>query len=87
MAEIAIATPSSITDCSVSPRTRPKMTIRATAAQAMPPNTLVSVSSSRCSGDLLGGTADSIAAIRPIWVDIPVSVMTIEPVPRVTEVF
>ena len=59
----------------------------ATATQAIAPRTLVRESSSFCSGDLLGATAESMVAIWPIWVPMPVSVTTIAPVPRVTEVF
>ena len=61
--------------------------ITATAPHATRPSTLVSVSSSRCNGDLVRTTLVSIEAICPIWVCIPVAVTIIEAVPRVTEVF
>ncbi len=59
----------------------------ATATQAIRPSTPVNEFSSRCSGDFVCLTADSIVAIRPIWVCMPVSVTTKVAVPRVTEVF
>ena len=65
----------------------PTTTMMATAPHAMIPSTLVSESSSFCSGDLVRVTELSIVAIWPIWVCIPVAVTTIVPVPRVTEVF
>ncbi len=61
--------------------------MNATAPQAMRPSTFVSESSSRCSGERLRVTEDSIVAIWPIWVCMPVAVTTIAPVPLVTEVF
>ena len=51
------------------------------------PSTLVSESSSRCSGERLRVTEVSIVAIWPIWVCMPVAVTTMVAVPRVTEVF
>ena len=53
----------------------------------MMPSTLVSESSSRCSGDRVRVTEVSIVAIWPIWVSMPVAVTTRVAVPRVTEVF
>ena len=61
--------------------------MNATAVQAMMPSTLVSESSSFCSGDRVRVTEVSIVAIWPIWVSMPVAVTTIAAVPRVTEVF
>ena len=49
--------------------------------------TRVSLSSSCCSGDRVRVTDDSMLAIWPIWVCMPVAVTTITPVPRVTDVF
>ena len=59
----------------------------ATAPQATTPSTLVSESSSLCSGERVRVTDVSMVAIWPIWVCIPVAVTRIEPVPRVTDVF
>ena len=70
-----------------SPRARPTTTMNATAAQAIVPSTLVSESSSRCSGERVRVTEVSIVAIWPISVCMPVAVTTIAAVPRVTEVF
>ena len=61
--------------------------MNATAVQAMIPSTLVSESSSFCSGDRVRVTEVSIVAIWPISRLIPVAVTTIAPVPRVTDVF
>ena len=61
--------------------------MNATAVHAMMPSTLVSESSSFCSGDRVRLTEVSIVAICPIWVCIPVAVTTIDAVPRVTDVF
>ena len=66
MAEIAIATPNMSTDSMDCPRATPRTTMSTTAAQAITPRTLVSESSSRCSGDFLGATTDNIVAIWPI---------------------
>ena len=68
IAEIAIEMPSRMTEVISWPRTRPMMTMIATAPHAIQPSTPVSESSSRCSGDLAGFTAESIDAMRPIWV-------------------
>ena len=87
IAEMAIAVPSSSSWSAGIPRISPATTMTATAPQAMMPSTLVSVSSSRCSGDRVRVTDVSIVAIWPIWVCIPVAVTTIVAVPRVTEVF
>ena len=87
MAEIAIATPRSRTSDSGSPRKSPTTTITATAVQATMPMTDVSLSSSCCSGDRVRVTDDSMLAICPIWVCMPVAVTTMTPVPRVTDVF
>ena len=62
-------------------------TMTATALQAMTPSTLVSLSSSRCSGDFVFSTDDSSVAMLPICVVMPVAVTSIVPVPRVTDVF
>jgi hypothetical protein len=61
--------------------------MKATAVQAMTPSTLVSESSSRCSGDRVRFTSVSMVAMRPISVCMPVAVMTTVEVPRVTDVF
>ena len=87
IAEMPIEIPSSITVARSCPRTSPITTMIATAVQAITPRILVSESSSRCRGDRCGAIADSIDAICPICVRIPVSVTTIVAVPRVTEVF
>ena len=87
IAEMAIAVPSSSRSCSGVPRIAPTMTMNATAVHAMIPRTLVSESSSFCSGDRVRVTEVSIVAIWPIWVCIAVAVTTIAAVPRVTEVF
>ena len=87
MAEIAIEMPSRSTEAISWPRTRSNTTITATAPHAIHPSTPVRESSSRCSGDFAGATAESIEAMRPISVPIPVSVTTIVAVPRVTWVF
>ena len=87
IAEMAIAVPSSSSWSAGIPRISPTTTMTATAPQAMMPSTLVSESSSRCSGDRVRVTEVSIVAIWPIWVCIPVAVTTIVAVPRVTEVF
>ncbi len=87
MAEIAIAVPSSTTSVNDSPRAMPTMTMISTAVHAMIPSTLVSVSSSRWSGDRVRVTEVSIVAIWPIWVPMPVAVTTMVAVPRVTAVF
>ena len=63
------------------------MTMTATAPHAIQPSTPVSESSSRCSGDFACLTDESIDAIWPIWVVMPVSVITTVAVPRVTWVF
>ena len=76
MAEIAIEMPSRITDAIGWSRTSPKMTMTATAPHAIQPSTPVSESSSRCSGDFACLTDESIDAIWPIWVVMPVSVIT-----------
>ena len=87
MAEIAIAVPSRRSWSSGSPRAHPTRTMKATAPHAMTPRTLVSESSSRCSGERLRVTDVSMVAMRPISVDIPVAVTTAVAVPRVTDVF
>lgn len=87
IAEIAIEMPSRITEAISCPRSSPAMMMIATAPQAIHPSTPVSESSSRCRGDFAGLTADSIEAIRPICVVMPVSVITTIAVPRVTCVF
>ena len=87
MAEIAIAVPSSSNWPTGMPRTSPTITMNATAVQAMMPNTRVKVSSSFCRGDRVRVTEVSMVAICPIWVDMPVPVTTIDPVPLVTDVF
>src|SRR6516164_2264535 len=69
------------------PRTRPKIAMMATAANAIMPNTLVMPSSSRCSGDLDRLVAVTSPAIWPIWVAVPVPVTTNVAEPRVTWVF
>ena len=69
------------------PRATPTTTMNATAPHAMTPRTLVSESSSFCSGDRVRVTEVSIVAICPICVSMPVAVTTIAAVPRVTEVF
>ena len=76
MAEIAIAVPSSSSWSAGMPRIRPATTMTATAPQAMMPSTLVSESSSRCSGDRVRVTEVSMVAIWPIWVSMPVAVTT-----------
>ncbi len=63
------------------------MTMTATAPHAIQPSTPVSESSSRCSGDFACLTDESIEAIWPIWVVMPVSVITTVAVPLVTCVF
>ena len=63
IAEIAIAVPSSSTSLNVSPRATPTTTMNATAVQAMIPSTLVSESSSFCSGERVRVTEVSIVAI------------------------
>jgi hypothetical protein len=63
MAEIAIEMPSRITEAMGWSRTRPKMTMTATAPQAIQPSTPVSESSSFCSGDFACFTDESIDAI------------------------
>ena len=87
IAEMAMAIPSSSRSLAGVPRIVPTMTITPTAPHAMIPSTLVRESSSFCSGDRERVTELSMVAIWPIWVCIPVAVMTIVPVPRVTEVF
>ena len=84
---MAIAVPSRSSCSAGIPRISPTTTMTATAPHAMMPSTLVSVSSSRCSGDRVRVTDVSIVAIWPIWVCIPVAVTTTVAVPRVTEVF
>ena len=69
------------------PRARPKMAMISTAANAIVPNTLVMLSSSRCSGDWDRWVAVTMVAILPISVALPVAVTTIVAVPRVTWVF
>ncbi len=69
------------------PRAMPKIAITATASQAMSPNTLVMLSSSRCSGERVRFVAVTMPAIRPISVAWPVAVTTNAAVPRVTWVF
>ena len=77
IAEIAIAVPSSSRSWSAGiPRSSPTTTMTATAPHAMMPSTLVSESSSRCSGDRVRVTEVSIVAIWPIWVSMPVAVTT-----------
>ena len=61
--------------------------MNATAPQAMMPSTFVSEPSSFCSGERVRLIDESIVAICPISVCIPVAVTTIAPVPRVTAVF
>ena len=70
-----------------SPRARPTTKMKATADQAMTASTLVSESSSFCSGERVRVTDVSIVAIWPIWVCMPVAVTTTVAVPRVTDVF
>ena len=61
--------------------------MNATAAQAIMPSTLVRASSSRCSGDRARVTEVSIVG-DPAHLGLHAgAVTTIEPVPRVTEVF
>ena len=60
----------------------------ATATQAISPSTPVNrIQLALQRGLCLLLTAESIVAIRPIWVCMPVSVTTKVAVPRVTEVF
>ena len=87
MAEMAMAVPSSSSWSAGIPRSSPTTTMTATAPHAMMPSTLVSESSSRCSGDRVRVTEVSIVAICPICVSMPVAVTTMVAVPRVTEVF
>ncbi len=87
IAEIAIAVPSSSTSLKSSPRATPTITMKATAPQAMMPSTFVSEPSSFWSGERVRLIDDSIVAICPISVPIPVAVTTIAPVPLVTAVF
>ena len=61
--------------------------MNATADQAMTARTLVSESSSFCSGERVRVTEVSMVAIWPIWVSMPVAVTTTVAVPRVTDVF
>ena len=63
IAEIAMAVPSSSRSCTGTPRSRPTTMITATAPQAIRPRTLVRVSSSFWSGDLVRETFVSIVAI------------------------
>ncbi len=63
IAEMAIAVPSSSSSSTGIPRISPTTTMTATAPQAMMPSTLVSESSSRCSGDRVRVTEVSIVAI------------------------
>ena len=51
------------------PRAMPTMAITATADQARMPKTLVSPSSSRCSGERVRFVAVTMSAMRPICVD------------------
>ena len=60
---MAIAVPSSSTSLAGRPRTSPTTTMIATAVHAMMPSTLVSESSSFCSGDRVRVTEVSIVAI------------------------
>ena len=87
IAETAMEMPSSSTAASGCCRTMPRITTTTTAAQVMMPSTLVSWASSVCSGDLLTSISDSMVAIRPISVSIPVPVTTMVAVPRVSDVF
>ncbi len=87
MAEIATAVARNSRSLAGSPRSRPMTTMSATADHAIAPSTLVSASSSRCSGDLVFSTEVSSVAMCPICVDIPVDVSRSVPVPRVTAVF
>ena len=87
IAEIAIAVPSRIRSWNLSPRISPTTMMKATALHAITPSTLVSESSSFWSGERTRLTDVSIVAMRPISVSMPVAVTTIEPVPRVTDVF
>ena len=57
----------------------PMSTMTATALHAMTPSTLVSLSSSRCSGDFVFSTDDSSVAMLPICVVMPVAVTSIVP--------
>jgi hypothetical protein len=63
IAEIAIAVPSSTTSVNDSPRAMPTTMMMSTAVHAITPSTLVSVSSSRCSGERVRVTEVSIVAI------------------------
>ena len=87
MAETAIEMPSSIRASKLKPRTSPTTRISARVAHATIAIFLVRSSSCSCSGERVRETSLSMEAIRPTSVLMPVSVITIVAVPRVTDVF
>ena len=87
IADTAIEIPRSISAEKLKPRTRPTTRMTASVAQATQAIFLVRSSSCCCSGDRVRVTPLSMAAIRPTSVLMPVSVITIVAVPRVTDVF
>ena len=88
MAEIAIAVPSSSSSWNGVPRTRHDHDDHATAPHAMSPSTLVSVSSSFCSGDRVRVTEVSIVGDLPhLGLHPGLGRRPAAAVPRVTEVF
>ncbi len=84
MAAMASVMPVRNNESKSSPRARPRMMMRASAAAAMMVMSTVSWSSCLVSGDFSCSTPLSIPEMCPTSLDIPVAVTTISPRPRVT---